>query len=127
MSNVVVQGACLECQFGEAPSTLTVTSTFGQTISGQKVATIVDFAPMVNVAPFGLCSSPMNPAVIAAEAVGSPPPPCMAAIVAPWTPGSSKSKITEIPVLVVSDKTSCAFAPEGISITNNGQQKAQTK
>ena len=127
MSNVVVQGACLECQFGQAPSTLTVTSTMGKSVTGQKIATIMDFAPMVNISPFGQCSSPMNPAYIAATAVGSPPPPCMPAIVAPWTPGSSNSKITEIPVLVVSDKTSCAFAPEGISITNNGQQKAQTK
>lgn len=89
MANPAVQGAMCACSFGTTPVPLTVTSQQTVTICGSPAATLFDGTPL-NVASFGMCSNPLNPAVAAATAAafGTPTPaPCVPVTVA-WMPGS---------------------------------------
>lgn len=121
MVNVVVEGAKVKCAFGAALSNLAVTSNTQNSVRGKKIATINDFSPNQCIMPFGICNSALNPQVVAASAAGSPPPPCSPEIIAPWSPGSVASTISNIPVLLQTDMTSCVYAPEGISIIDPNQ------
>ncbi len=90
---------------------------------GQPVATIMDFAPMVNVPTFGMCMSPANPEVIAATsaALGVPTPaPCIPATVAPWTPGQPTVLINDQPALTADCQLMCLWAGV-ITVVSPGQ------
>ncbi len=109
----VTSGAMLACSFGVAPSSLMVLPINRVTAGGTPAATIMDNKPMVNVMPFGMCSSPSNPVVIAATAaaLGTPTPaPCIPALVAPWTPGTPTVTIGSIPALDTSCQLTCLWA-----------------
>ena len=84
----VVMGATLQCSFGVAPSSLMVIPKGPPTMAGGPLAaSIMDFAPMVNILPFGMCTSAANPSVIAATAAALgvfTPMPCVPVTVAPW-------------------------------------------
>jgi hypothetical protein len=65
-------------------------------------ATIMDFTPIANIPPFGMCISIANPAVAAATtaALGVlTPMPCIPVPVGPWKPGAIKTKINKFPAL----------------------------
>ncbi len=120
----VVMGAQLQCAFGAAPSTLIVVPQ-GQPVQmeGKFAATIMDFVPIKNIAPFGMCMSPTNPQFIAATAaaLGTPTPvPCMP-ITTPWTPGAPKTLINHFPALTLGSMCMCAWGP--INIVNPGTTK----
>ena len=102
MGMVVTNGAMLQCTFGVAPSSLMVTPEKRVTDHNMPVANIMDFAPMKNIMPFGMCNAPTNPAFIAATAakLGVPTPvPCVPVIPAPWAPGSPTVMVGNIPAL----------------------------
>ena len=67
MAQAVASGATIQCSFGAAPGSLMVLPT-NCVMTSAPTATIMDFAPMTNVLPFGMCSSPANPTVAAATA-----------------------------------------------------------
>jgi Domain of unknown function (DUF4280) len=93
MGVLVVAGANLMCSFGVAPSAL-----------------IMDNKPMVNIPPFGMCTSPSNPTVAAATAAAMgvlTPMPCVPAIAAPWVPGSPTVMVGTAPALNNSSKCMC--------------------
>lgn len=97
-------GATLQCMpFGAAPSTLIVIPKgIPVSINGLLAASVMDFAPIVNIPPFGMCSSLANPTVAAATtaALGVlTPMPCVPVITAPWAPGAMKTKIGVLPAL----------------------------
>ena len=109
----VTSGAVLTCSFGAAPSALTVAPINRVTAGGAPAATVMDNKPIVNVAPFAMCNSPSNPAVIAATAaaLGAPTPaPCMPVLPAPWTPGTPTVTIAGLPALDTSCQLLCAWA-----------------
>ena len=56
------------CSFGLAPSSLVVLPVNRVMTGNQPAANIMDHMPMVNILPFGMCSSLANPAVAAATA-----------------------------------------------------------
>ncbi|WP_158879684.1 DUF4280 domain-containing protein [Rhodanobacter sp. L36] len=89
----VVNGAKLMCSFGVAPSTFVVLP-LNKVMSGnQPAANILDHVPMTNIMPFGMCSAPTNPTVIAATAAKLgvfSPAPCVPATSSPWIPGAPK-------------------------------------
>src|SRR5215216_4078697 len=92
MSQEVCNGAVLMCSFGVAPSALTVLPK-GPPVNATKqlAANIMDHAPMVNIKPFGMCTSLANPQVAAATSAASgvlTPQPCIPVVPAPWAPGS---------------------------------------
>jgi hypothetical protein len=91
MPQQVSMGATLQCSFGAAPSDLVVLPVNQVMGEGPPAANIMDHMPMVNIMPFGVCSSPANPQVAAATAAAMgvlTPQPCIPATYSPWTPGA---------------------------------------
>lgn len=120
MGKFVTNGALCQCSFGMAPSPLTVVGL--RPMNGNMpMANILDFAPMVNIAPFGMCQSMANPSVASATALAMgalTPMPCIPVITAPWTPGG-QAKVCAMPALMDNCKCMCAWGGQ-ISITFPG-------
>ncbi|MEM9949215.1 MAG: DUF4280 domain-containing protein [Cyanobacteria bacterium P01_D01_bin.36] len=128
MALQVVAGATTKCAFGLAPSTLMVIPK-GPPVLGcsRPAANIMDFVPIANILPFGMCTSPANPAFVAATAaaLGVPTPvPCVPVVPAPWIPGSPTVLINNFPALNNSSTCMCAWAGV-ISIVSPGQVTVQ--
>ena len=122
MPNLVCMGAMLQCSFGAAPANLVVLPA-NKVLTGTPAATIMDHAPMVNIAPFGMCNSPSNPTVAAATAAALgvlTPMPCIPVTPAPWVPGSPTVLIGNFPALNNSSKLMCAWGGV-IQINTPGQ------
>ena len=127
MAVLVVDGAILTCTFGAAPSALAALPANPTRGSNGAAATIMDFAPMVNIQPFGICSSPANPQVIAATSAAAgvfTPQPCIPATASPWVPGSPAVTIGGQPALDSACTCNCLWAGV-ISVISPGQQAAQ--
>jgi len=120
---LVVMGATMQCTFGVAPSTLSVTSNQQTMAGGPPAATIMDNAPMANIPPFGMCMTPSNPQVAAATAAALgvlTPQPCIPVITGPWAPGSATVLINNQPALNLNCKAMCAWGGV-ISIISPGE------
>ena len=127
MGQQVCMGAQMQCSFGMAPSSLVVLPTNRVTTGHMPAANIMDHISMVNILPFGMCSSLANPSVATATtaALGVlTPMPCIPVVPAPWTPGNPTVMIGNIPIINNTSKCFCAFGGE-ISITNPGQQTVE--
>lgn len=124
----VCSGATLQCTFGSAPSTFMVLpSNTGAISTSMPIANIMDNKPMVNILPFGMCSSLANPTVAAATAAAMgvlTPMPCVPAIAVPWMPGSPTMLIGGLPALNDSSKCMCPWGGM-ISIIYPGQLTVQ--
>lgn len=108
----VCMGAMMQCSFGVAPSSLVVLPTNCVLAGGPPAATIMDYAPIVNIPPFGMCSSPSNPTVAAATAAALgvlTPMPCVPVTTAPWVPGSPTVLIGNMPALTDQSKCMCSW------------------
>ena len=91
MPKLAVHGATLMCSMGNAPSQLAVLPVNAVEGDNAPAASIQDIKPNVNILPFGLCMSPMNPQVAAATSAAMgvlTPQPCVPMTTAPWVPGS---------------------------------------
>lgn len=127
MPQQVVMGAQTMCTFGAAPCPLVVLPANMVNGSMMAEATIMDSAPIVNLATFGMCNSPANPTVAAATAAALgvlTPMPCIPAT-APWAPGSSTVMIGGKPALNSTSKCNCSYGGV-ISITSPGQTTINT-
>lgn len=106
----------MQCSFGSAPSSLLVlpkSRCFCTPVTAY--ATIMDYIPIINILPFGTCTSPSNPANYA---TGSSP--CIPAIVEPWKPGSGTVLLNNFKALSKESICQCGF--QGIiSIKDAGQ------
>ncbi len=123
MALIVCGGAMCQCSFGTTPSSLQVLP-LNKTINIQPVANIMDNKPMVNILPFGMCSSLANPQVAAATSAAMgvlTPQPCLPFISAPWVPGSPTVLVGNKPALNNSSKLMCNWGGV-IQITQPGQQ-----
>ena len=110
MAQQVCNGAMLKCSFGLAPSTFVVLPLNKVMTSNVPAANIMDHKPMMNIMPFGLCTSQANPSVAAATAaaLGTPTPmPCMPVTTAPWVPGAITVMIANQPALNNTSKLMC--------------------
>lgn len=115
-------GATLQCSFGTVMSKLMITDFVRPLINGKPKATIMDFAPMVNILSFGMCRSLANPQVASATAAAFgalTPMPCIPVTVTPWAP-SGKELIKMIPALLDNGKCMCTWGGS-ISIKNAGE------
>ena len=122
MGMLVCGGASIQCSFGMAPSVLNVLPN-NKVMNVMAAATIMDNKPFVNVMPFGMCSSLVNPTVASATAAALgvlTPMPCVPVLPAPWVPGSPTVIIGTAPALNNSSKLMCAYAGV-ISINMPGQ------
>lgn len=119
----ITSTALMTCTFGMATCPLVVNPSRTDLTSGLQKANITDFQPITNIASFGMCSSPANPAVIAATAaaLGVPTPaPCVPSIVTPWAPGKPDILVQGMPALTNTCRNTCLWGGQ-ISFTNDGQ------
>ena len=119
----VCNGALLQCSFGAAPSTFVVLPINRVLTSNQPAANIMDHKPMVNVMPFGVCSSIANPTVAAATAAALgvlTPMPCVPNTPAPWAPGAPTDLLANQPSLNDTSKLMCMWGGV-ISVSFPGQ------
>jgi hypothetical protein len=110
MPLMVRMGATLQCSFGAAPSTLIVVDPSVVMEQATPAANIMDHAPIVNIPPFGMCSSLANPTVAAATAAALgvlTPMPCVPVTSSPWIPGAPKTIIRKMPALDQTCKCMC--------------------
>lgn len=102
----------MQCSFGMAPSSLVVLP-INRTYTDQVPdANIMDHVPLVNIMPFGMCSSLMNPTVAAATsaAMGAlTPMPCIPNTPAPWAAGAPTVLLGNAPSLDNVSKLVCAW------------------
>jgi hypothetical protein len=111
MAVQVCAGASTMCSFGMAPATLMVLPVH-QTMATAPAANIGDSAPMVNIMPFGACTSMANPTVASATAAALgvlTPMPCVPVPAGPWVPGSAKVILKGMPALDMAAKATCAW------------------
>jgi hypothetical protein len=123
MPKHVCMGAMLQCTFGVAPSTLMVLPVNRVLTSFVPAANIMDNKPMVNIMPFGMCTSPANPTVAAATAAALgvlTPMPCIPNTVAPWAPGAATVLLANMPALDDTSKLTCLWGGM-ISVSMPGQ------
>ena len=124
MAFLVTGNAVLSCTFGAAPSTFQVLPT-NHVLVDMPAANIVDEIPLLNILPFGVCTSLANPTVAAATAAALgvlTPMPCMPVTVAPWVVGAPTVLIGNMPALSSDSKLMCCWAGV-ISISFAGQVK----
>ena len=119
----VVEGAKLKCNFGSSDSNLQLPIHHRTKINGKSQANIMDHKAMLNIKPFGQCSSLTNPVVAAATAANQgklQKMPCVPATVTPWMNGKTDNMIQNFHALT--DKSTCMCMWCGkIEITNDGQ------
>jgi hypothetical protein len=113
MAMQVCMGAMMQCSFGLAPSSLVVLPT-NTVFTGQVPdANIMDHIPMVNIMPFGMCTSLANPTVAAATAAALgvlTPMPCIPNTPSPWVPGAPTVMLGNSPTLDDTSKLMCVWA-----------------
>jgi hypothetical protein len=120
----ICAGASTMCSFGVAPATLMVLPVH-QNMATLPAANIGDGAPMMNVLPFGACTSMANPTVAAATAAALgvlTPMPCVPVPAGPWVPGSTKVVLKGMPALDNASKLMCAWGGV-IQLLSPGQTK----
>jgi hypothetical protein len=104
-------GAMLKCSCGVAPGTLMVLP-INRVLTAVPDANIMDNKPMLNVLPFGMCQSIMNPMVMVATiaAMGTlTPMPCIPMTFVPWLPGAPTVLLGNMPALNNSSKLLCLW------------------
>jgi hypothetical protein len=128
MAILVANGAQIACSMGAAPSLLTVVpgpphlAAVPTPPPPTLLATVSDFVPGTNIKTFGMCTSPLNPAVqtatTAADGVFTPAP-CVPAVANPWKP---PVPVTVSGVPAFDQKATCQCAWQGtIAVVNPGQ------
>lgn len=104
-------GAMMTCALGAAPSTFSATPKMVMT-GNMPAGNILDFVPMVNIPPFGVCMSMANPTVAAATAAALgvlTPMPCIPVPVGPWKPGAPTVILAGAPALNNTSTLNCAW------------------
>jgi hypothetical protein len=123
----VVNSATLTCSFGASTSSFVVLPVHKEQIEKQYAANIMDYVSMVNIMPFGMCSSLANPQVAAATALALgvlTPQPCIPATMSPWTPGSPTVQLDFQPALDTPSICMCTWGGV-ITISKEGEQSDQ--
>lgn len=114
MKPVVVQGTILKCSFGNLPTALMVLPE-RKVNSMTPVATKADHIPFVNILPFGMCSNPANPMVIAATAaaMGTPTPaPCIPCTLKEWDNPCKKVMVHGVEAINMDSCLKCVYGGE---------------
>lgn len=109
----VCSGAVLQCSLGLAPSSLVVLPVNMMMTGNMPAANIMDNKSMVNIMPFGACTSIVNPTVASATAAAMgvlTPMPCIPVTPAPWVPGAPTVLLGNMPALDNTCKLMCNWA-----------------
>ena len=111
MKPIVIQGTLLKCEFGNAPTPIMVLPD-KKVNSMTPVAVKSDHIPLVNILPFGMCSNPANPMVIAATAAALgmlTPVPCIPCTAQDWSQPCRKVKIHGKEAINMDSKLQCLY------------------
>ncbi len=98
----VCMNAQMMCSFGMAPSNLIVLPINRVMTNQMPDANIMDHIPMVNIMPFGMCTTPSYPVVASATAAALgvlTPMPCIPATTTPWVAGAPTVMLGNQPTL----------------------------
>ncbi len=106
--------ATLQCSFGAAPAVLNVLPVNRTLTADLPAANIMDHIPLVNIMPFGVCTSLANPMVAAATAAALgvlTPMPCIPATATPWIPGGAPTVLLgNMPAIDANSTLMCNWA-----------------
>ncbi len=108
MGSLVVTGATLQCSMGTSPATFYASAT--TPTGGGGAGVVTDVSPS-NVPTFGMCQSMANPQVASATAAAQgvlTPQPCQP-VLAPWSPGSARVTVNQVPALDDASQCMCAW------------------
>lgn len=122
MPAFVVSGASVMCTMGMSPGSVVATAQQKVIMSGRPAATIQDVAPLVNIAPCGMCTSLANPTVASATAAALgvlTPMPCVPAPAGVWLGGSAVTA-GGLPCLTNASTLTCSYGGT-LSIVSPGQ------
>lgn len=125
MTQLVCAGAQLSCTMGSLSSKFVPTPR-ATTAGGQVVGTVLDFGPVTNIPPFGMCQSLSNPQVASATSAANgvlTPQQCMPVIQGPWALGSTNVRVSGQSALVATSSCACLWAGK-ISVAAPGQLAA---
>ncbi len=124
MANLVCTGASMSCSYGSASSSLVILPINMVNSDSMPAATVNDFVPLMNILPFGECSSELNPvvaAIILASNGAQTTAPCIPSTVSPWSPGISDVMINGMNAL--DDGSTCDCLWQGsISFDSAGEE-----
>lgn len=112
MANYVNSGTRMKCSFGTTPSILQILPNRTVYVDGALMANIMDYKPMVNIKPFGMCRSLANPSVAAATSAAMgvlTPMPCIPNTTVPWLNGKMDLLIQNQPALLSNCKLMCMW------------------
>lgn len=104
MKDVICEGSLLKCQWGLIPSPIKCLPFTMTKAAKKKIATIIDFAPNINIKSFGMCRSPITTIY---TPLGPVYPPCMPSVVSPWQSGNTKVKVNGKQILTPGSKCLC--------------------
>lgn len=111
MKPIVTQGTILKCSFGNMPAPIMVLPD-KKVKSMLPVAVKSDHIPLLNILPFGMCSSPANPMVAAATAAAFgvlTPVPCIPCTLRDWTKPCDKVKVHGKEVINMDSGLQCLY------------------
>lgn len=116
--NTVCRGATLQCSFGILPSILNILYQGAAFSPLNGLATVFDCLPVVNVLPFGACSSPTNPqpAVAGGKA-------CVPVFLGIWEMTAPEFLFLFLPVLQSDSRLFCTYGGT-VTISQPGQELA---
>lgn len=95
-------------------------------VDGKPAATIQDGQPGINLPGFGMCTSPVNPAVAAATAAALgvlTPQPCHMVPAGLWTASNPKVLAGGVPCLISDAALRCTLGAGRICVALPGQNK----
>ncbi len=127
MSFCLCTGASLSCSFGAAPVPFSALPVPRVVISGRPAGVMTDMTPMLNIPPFGTCSSLANPTVASATAAALgvlTPMPCIPVPAGPWLNPAPKVIIGGQAAISDGSKLMCAWGGQ-ISVQFAGQTCVQ--
>lgn len=99
------------CSFGVAPSSLVVLPV-QRVLTNVPAANMSDHIPLMNILPFGACTSMANPTVASATAAALgvlTPMPCVPVTSSPWIPGVPKFLHSNMPTVDNTCKLMCQW------------------
>lgn len=111
MKPIIIQGTPLTCSFGNAPAPIMVLPD-KKVNSMLPVAVKSDHVPFLNILPFGMCSNPANPMVIAATAAAMgvlTPVPCIPCTAQDWTGACGRVKIKGKEAINMDSRLQCLY------------------
>lgn len=117
-------GSILKCSFGDSSSNYIISPEKKFFINEEPMASISDVKSLVNICPFGMCSSMQNPTVASATSANNgvlKKMPCNPQIIGQWSNGVNYFLLSNEKVPCDKSKLNCAYS--GVISVKEANQK----